>query len=182
MIPQESHSLKNLALPHPSTAGLGIPQHKATLHCLDGGGDVPVKKGMQRYLCAAENRAEKETGQIQKWLVTDLGERRVFIVSYWPGWHPLPSSSGIGTQNGIKSSFQAVLVKASRFKNLSEFPACKDQGGKLSLIWRECWSGRKLYAPEERLDAQLEVRQILFSQGQSPAPTQPPTVPRAAWS
>lgn len=52
--PQGSHSLGSLALPHPSTAALGIPQHEATLHCLDDGGDVSVKKWMQRYLCADE--------------------------------------------------------------------------------------------------------------------------------
>lgn len=74
-----------------------------------------------------------------------------------------------------------MLIKASRFKNLPEFPACEEQGGKLTLIWRECWSGRKLRAPAERLNIQPEVQQILLSQGQSPAPTQPLTVPRAAW-
>lgn len=53
-----------------------------------------------------------------------------------------------------------MLIKASRFKNLPEFPACEEQGGKLTLIWRECWSGRKLRAPAERLNTQPEVQQI----------------------
>lgn len=61
------------------------------------------------------------------------------------------------------------IKKLARFSPCSSRPAglkiaaCEEQGGKLTLIWRECWSGRKLCAPEEWLDAQPEARQMLFS-------------------
>lgn len=100
--PQGSHSLATLALHHPSATALGIPQHKATLHCLDAGGDVPMRKGIQKYLCAGENRAERVTRADRKVAGQGFGGEKSFYCEFWPGWHPLPSIRVAGTEDNIK--------------------------------------------------------------------------------